>query len=151
MLNHRLMIAKRLYSILKRNVINRFVHVFPFGRCARVNACVWVYTDVRCGFCIVPHELFSETLKYFHNTAYNFPVFASHIHIRSPAIYFHIFVVRFDTINFIFVRWCVRKYVVKYDDNGGIYVQLRTKLYVSARSSKIGLCHTIETANHPGA
>lgn len=28
MLTHRLMIAKRLYSILKRNVINRFVRIF---------------------------------------------------------------------------------------------------------------------------
>lgn len=40
MLTHRLMIAKRLYSILKRNVINRFARVFAFFVCVRAALCV---------------------------------------------------------------------------------------------------------------
>lgn len=86
MLTHRLMIAKRLYSILKRNVINRFVRAISFFSFFIPFDLLWhelcFNTETRLPYC----------LKFsFHSL---FLSVSSYSRFRFATIYFLIFVVR---------------------------------------------------------
>lgn len=109
MLTHRLMIAKRLYSILKRNVINRFVRIFVLLfislSCALSLPCFAQYkAKSNANASAIASRYDEDFTLYSTNFVFLFRIRLGEPPFRHPNNLFSHFRCSFDTINFIFVR-----------------------------------------------
>lgn len=124
MLTHRLMIVMRLYGILKRNVINRFVQAFIyyfiyilFSSCFFFGCCqIFILLRLVVDWLNSTFTAFKRIKSYVNVIFLHFIFcFSSSASVLFFTAFLYSIVqklIYFDTINLIFVRWCVGKCVV---------------------------------------